>query len=239
MAPAMTDERADRRDELAANLDAVHERVRTACTAAGRDPEGITTIVVTKTFPASDVRLLAGLGVTEVAEAREPEASEKVQQCRDLPVRWHCVGRVQRNKARAVAGWADVVHSVDSARLATALSRGAEYHGRGIDVLVQISLDGDPARGGASADDVPALADAVQDLPGLRLAGVMAVAPLGVDPRTAFGTLREIADRLRAGHPGADVVSAGMSADLEAALASGATHLRVGSAILGTRPPLQ
>lgn len=228
-----------RRAELAAGLAAVRARVEAACAAAGRSPADLTTVVVTKTFPASDVHLLAGLGVREVAEAREPEASAKVRDCAELPLRWHCVGRLQTNKARSVAGWAAVVHSVDSARLAAALSRGAAGHGRTVDVLVQVSLDGDPERGGAVAADVPQLADAVAGGASLRLAGVMAVAPLGADPVAAFSALADVAGRLRRDHPGADVISAGMSADLEAAVACGATHLRVGSAVLGSRPALQ
>lgn len=235
----MTAGAAQRADELSAGLDAVRARVLAACAAAGRDPTEVTTVVVTKTFPASDVRLLAGLGVREVGEAREPEASAKVARCRDLALRWHCVGRLQTNKARSVAAWADVVHSVDSTRLAVALARGAVAHSRQVDVLVQVSLDGDPARGGAVAGDVDEVAAAVAAGDGLRLAGVMAVAPLGADPGAAFSALRDVADRLRRGHPAALVVSAGMSADLEAAVAAGATLLRVGSAVLGLRPPLQ
>jgi hypothetical protein len=232
-------EPARREAELAANLAAVRARVAAACTAAGRSSGDVTTVVVTKTFPASDVRLLAGLGVAEVGEAREPEASQKVQECADLGLRWHCVGRLQTNKARSVAGWAAVVHSVDSRRLAAALSRGAAGHGRTVDVLVQVSLDGDPARGGVVVADVPGLADAVADGESLRLAGVMAVAPLGMDASAAFATLADVSTRVRRDHPGAGVVSAGMSADLEAAVACGATHLRVGSAVLGSRPALQ
>lgn len=225
-----------RRDELAAGLAAVRERVERACDRAGRDPAGVTVIVVTKTFPASDVRLLADLGVTDIGENRHQEAAAKVAECAGLPVRWHFVGQLQTNKAGAVAGYASVVHSVDRVRLVSALARGAEAAGRRVDCLVQVSLDDEPGRGGAAGSDVPAVADRIAGAPALRLAGVMAVAPLGADPSPAFERLAGVAAAVRRRHPGADWVSAGMSGDLEAAVAHGATHLRVGSAILGERP---
>lgn len=229
----------NRRDEIAAGLAAVRTRVEAACRLAGRDVAGVTTVVVTKTFPASDVALLAELGVREVGESRDAEASAKAAELADLPLRWHFVGRLQSNKVRSVAAYADVVHSVDRTKLVAGLSRGAADRGAVIDCLVQISLDGDPSRGGADPDDVPVLAARIADADGLRLAGVMAVAPQGVDPADAFTRLADAAARLRTEHPGAAVVSAGMSGDLEQALAAGATHLRVGSAVLGSRPPLQ
>lgn len=225
-----------RRDEIAAGLAAVAARVEAACADAGRDPAGVTVIVVTKTFPASDVRLLAGLGVKDVGENRHQEAVAKVAECSDVPVRWHFVGQLQSNKAAAVARYASVVHSVDRPRVVDALSRGAQAAGRHIDCLVQVSLDRSSGRGGAIGDDVLRVAERVAGAESLRLAGVMAVAPLGADPRPAFGRLETIADAIRTRFPGAEWVSAGMSGDLEAAIAHGATHLRVGSAILGTRP---
>ena len=199
----------------------------------------MTTVVVTKTFPASDVALLAQLGVREVGESKDSEAAAKAAELADLGLRWHFVGRLQSNKARSVAAYADVVHSLDRGKLVGGLSRGAVERDVVIDCLVQVSLDGDPSRGGALADDVPALAERVADAEGLRLAGVMAVAPQGVDPGEPFSRLAEAAARLRAGHPAATIVSAGMSGDLEAAIGAGATHLRVGSAVLGSRPPLE
>ena len=163
------------------------------------------------------------------------------------PSRWHFVGQLQRNKCRSVVGYADVVHSVDSVRLAEALADAAQrLRDRPLDVLVQVSIDGDPRRGGALAapDAEPGralsqVAAAVAARPALRLAGVMAVAPLDWQPADAFGRLAEIAAALRAEHPAATVVSAGMSEDLEAAIAYGATHVRVGSALLGKRPDLR
>jgi PLP dependent protein len=231
-----------RRAEIAANLDRVEARIAAACRAAGRDRAEITLVAVTKTFPADDVGHLAALGVREVGENRAADAAEKVAACREAgltDLTWHFVGQVQTNKAALVAGCCDVVHSVDRARLVTALDKGAGAAGRRLRVLVQVDLAGTDGRGGAAPADVPAIAAAVADAEHLDLAGVMAVAPLDEDPGQAFGRLAEVAEALRREHPGAVVVSAGMSGDLEAAVARGATHLRVGTALLGSRPPLR
>lgn len=223
--------------ELAANLAALEARISAACAAAGRDRSEITLIAVTKTWPASDAVLLRDLGVHDLGENRDAEAARKAA---DLSgVRWHFVGAVQSNKARSVASYANVVHSVDRPALVTALSAGAVRAARRVDALVQVSLDDDPARGGAAADAVPSLADAVGESAGLRLAGVMAVAPPDSDPAAAFDRLAEVAARVRASHPEARTISAGMSGDLEAAVRAGTTALRVGTALLGHRPPLQ
>lgn len=231
--------RADgaRAAELAANLAALEARIVAACAEVGRDRGDVTLIAVTKTWPASDAVLLRDLGVHDLGENRDAEAARKATEVSG--VRWHFVGAVQTNKARSVASYADVVHSVDRLGLVAALSAGAVRAGRRVDVLLQVSLDGDGARGGADPSAVPALADAVSEAGGLRLAGVMAVAPLGSDPGEAFDRLREVAALVRASHPDAQVISAGMSADLEAAVRSGTTALRVGTALLGHRPPLQ
>ncbi|MQY02314.1 YggS family pyridoxal phosphate-dependent enzyme [Actinomadura macrotermitis] len=225
----------ERRAELAANLADVRARIAAACAAAGRAPEEVTLIAVTKTFPASDVRLLAGLGLTQVAENRDQDARPKAEATADLPLTWHFVGQLQTNKARSVAGYADVVESVDRTRLVTALSDAAGRAGRTLTCLVQVALDDREGRGGAAPGEVPVLADAIAEAEGLRLGGVMAVAPLGGDPAEAFGRLAGIAARIRDSHPGATVVSAGMSGDLEQAVACGATHVRVGTALLGGR----
>lgn len=226
----------DRRQELAANLGAVRERIARACEAAGRHDE-VGLVVVTKYFPESDVRLLADLGVTDVGENRHQEAAAKAAACADLGLRWHFIGALQSNKAAAVASYADVVESVDRAKLVGPLDRGAAARGTVLDVLVQVSLDppGASGRAGAEPDDVPALADAIGEAPHLRLGGVMAVAPLGADPEPAFARLAQVAGAVQARHPGARTVSAGMSGDLEAAISHGATHVRVGSAVLGMR----
>ena len=227
----------DRRAQLAANLDEVRERIARAAAAAGRDPAEITLVAITKTYPASDVVLLAELGVTDVGENKDQEARAKAAEVRAAGAspRWHFVGQLQRNKARSVARYADVVESVDSARLASALDKAAqELRDSPLDVLVQVSLDGDPARGGAAAD-LPATVEAVAGAPGLRLCGVMAVAPAEWDPERAFARLAEIAQQVRADHPESTVVSAGMSGDLEAAILHGATHVRIGTSLLGMR----
>jgi pyridoxal phosphate enzyme (YggS family) len=223
-----------RSEELAANLAALEQRLETACAAAGRPREQVVLIAVTKTHPASDCTALRDLGLRDLGENRDQEARGKAAAVEG--VRWHFVGGLQTNKARSVASYADVVHSVDRLALVEALSSGAQRAERELEVLLQVSLDGDPRRGGAVPADLPALADATARAPGLRLGGLMAVAPLGTDPAGAFAGLAELAARLRADHPQAVAVSAGMSGDLEQAVQHGATHVRVGTALLGRRP---
>ncbi|MFF5178420.1 YggS family pyridoxal phosphate-dependent enzyme [Micromonospora sp. NPDC000316] len=239
--------RPDRRAELAAGLAQVRARIADACADAGRDRAEVTMIAVTKTYPADDVLALAGLGVTDMGENRDQEAAGKAAEVAAAGVspRWHFIGQLQRNKARSVVRYADVVHSVDSARLARALATAAADREKPLDALVQVSIDGDPARGGAlpgSADPgvgLEAVAEAVADAPALRLAGLMAVAPLGWQPERAFARLAEVAEAFRNVHPTATALSAGMSGDLEIAIRYGATHVRVGSALLGMRPTLR
>jgi pyridoxal phosphate enzyme (YggS family) len=230
-----------RREELTRRLQAVEERLARACTAAGRERAELTLIAVTKTFPADDVRLLAELGVRHVGENRDQEAAGKAAACSDLSLSWHFVGQLQRNKTRSVATYAAAVHSVDRARLVSALDRAADAAGHPHDALIQVDLDPhpEPGRGGALPADVATLADAVDAAGHLRLAGLMAVAPADVDPAPAFARLGELAAAVRRDHPEATWVSAGMSGDLETAVAAGATHVRVGGALLGSRPPLR
>jgi hypothetical protein len=226
-----------RRAELAANLGDVQARIARACAAAGRDPAELTMIAVTKTWPASDIRLLAGLGVTEVGENRDQEAAGKHAESADLGLRWHFVGQLQTNKCRSVARYADVVHSVDRPSLVTALDRAAETAGRVITVLIQVSLDevAEARRGGVRPAGVADLAAALTAAGSLELGGVMAVAPPSAAPAPAFARLAEIAALLQRDHPDATMISAGMTGDLEAAVATGATHLRIGTALLGGR----
>jgi hypothetical protein len=226
-----------RREELAQRLADVRRRMAKACEAAGRDVSELTLIAVTKTRPASDVRLLHDLGLADVGENRDSEAAPKAAQCADLDLTWHFVGQLQTNKTASVVRYASVVHSVDRPRLIGALGRAARGAGRVVECLVEVSLDGDPARGGAVADDVPALAEALAAEEGLTLGGVMAVAPLSMAPADAFTRLLASAAVVRAIRPGATVISAGMSGDLEAAVGAGATHLRIGTALLGDRGP--
>lgn len=243
-----------RLEELAANLDAVRARIRAACSAAGRDPAEVRLIAVTKTRPASDVRSLRELGVTDFGENRDAEAAAKAAACADLDLTWHFVGQLQTRKCRGVAGYADVIHSVDRLRLVRALGAAARRAGREPRCLVQVNLD-PPVPGAAGPEPGPAhrggvrpgaaleLAAELDREPGLALAGVMAVAPLpghgpGTDPAAAFAVLARTAARIRAGNPAATVISAGMSGDLEAAIGAGATHVRIGTALLGDRGPL-
>ncbi|MFE7933586.1 YggS family pyridoxal phosphate-dependent enzyme [Streptomyces sp. NPDC057456] len=236
----------DRKRELAANLAKVEERIAAACVTAGRERAEVTLIVVTKTYPASDVRLLSELGVRHVAENKDQDAAPKAAECAGLPLRWHFVGQLQTNKVRSVVGYADVVQSVDRARLVTALSKEAVRAGREVGCLLQVALDAGASergeRGGVAPGGVEELAALVAGSPGLRLDGLMTVAPLTGEyagrQREAFGRLMDLSTDLRRTHPAANMVSAGMSADLEEAVAAGATHVRVGTAVLGVRPRL-
>ncbi|MFI0985253.1 YggS family pyridoxal phosphate-dependent enzyme [Streptomyces exfoliatus] len=236
----------DRTSELADNLARVEARIAAACAAAGRPREEVTLIVVTKTYPASDVRILHGLGVRHVAENRDQDAAPKAAACADLDLTWHFVGQLQTNKVRSVVGYADVVQSVDRLKLVSSLSAAAEKEGRELGCLLQVALDAGSGergeRGGVAPDGIEELAVAVDAAPGLRLDGLMTVAPLAGPyagrQRAAFDRLMDLSTALRATRPAANMVSAGMSADLEEAVAAGATHVRVGTAVLGVRPKL-
>lgn len=230
-----------RHEQVAADLARVHGRIADACADSGRHAGEVTLVVVTKFFPAADVRILADLGVSDVGENRHQEAEAKAVECEDLALRWHFIGGLQSNKAAAVTGYADVVQSLDRRKLLGPLGRGAQQHDKTLDVLVQMSLDppGAVHRSGAPADDVLDLADGVAGTEGLRLRGLMAVAPLRADPAAAFDLVAAMHAELRAQHPEATWLSAGMSGDLEAAVKHGATHVRIGSAVLGSRPRVE
>ncbi len=225
---------------LAERLATVDGRIADAAREADRDPALITRIVVTKFHPASLVRELAELGVRDMAENRQQELSAKRAELADDPalhgVRWHFVGQAQTNKARQIRAAADAVHSVDRARLVTALDAAAPGAQGVLDVLLQVNLTDDPGRGGVAPAELEALAEQVAAASTLRLRGIMAVAPLDEAPRPAFARVRELSTRLRRIVPDADWISAGMTADFEDAIAEGATHLRIGSAITGNRP---
>lgn len=226
-----------RAGELEAALGSVTERIAGACRSVGRDPAEVTLVAVSKTFPASDVLLLHGLGVGDFGESYDKEAAAKALSLRDAGVtpRWHFVGGLQRNKARSVASYADVVHSLDSARVVDALAHAAARAGRTVTGLVQVRLDDDPGRSGVAPDEAERLAAHVASSEGVRLGGVMCVAPLGGDARRAFATLREVSERLRRDHPGATTISAGMTGDLADAIAEGSNCVRVGTALFGSR----
>lgn len=219
-------------DGLAERLASVQERVADAARAAGRSPAELTTIVVTKFHPSSLVRELVSLGVGDVGENRAQEAAMKASETADLAVRWHFIGQLQTNKAKQVRRFASAVHSIDRSALVDALGGGDGV----LDCFVQLNLTDDPARGGIDREGLVPLAERVLQTPGLRLRGVMAVAPIGEEPRRAFARVREASDALRRIAPDADAISAGMSGDFEDAIAEGATHLRLGTAITGKRP---
>jgi PLP dependent protein len=237
---------AARRGELAAALARIRERITDACVAADRDPGQVRLLPVTKTFPAHDVALLGDLGLLDIAEARDTEAVAKMAEVIALRpavgMRWHMVGRLQRNKSRSVGRWAVQVQSVDSSRLVESLDRAvraardAGHRDTMLGVLLQASVDGDPARGGCPLPELDALADRVAAASHLRLEGLMGIAPLGADPEAAFAELAAAAQRLRRSHPAAVDLSAGMSGDFEQAIAYGSTCVRVGTALLGNRP---
>jgi pyridoxal phosphate enzyme (YggS family) len=246
----------DRLADLATGLARVRTRIADACADAGRDRGEVTLVAVTKTYPASDVLRLAELGVRDIGENRDQEAAAKAAEvaAAGVDVRWHFVGQLQRNKVRSVVRYADLVHSVDGVRLAAALAQAAARHREApLSVLVQVSIDGDPERGGTVAAAPPGtgapgvdadrqldrVAEAVASAGSLRLRGVMAVAPLDWEPERAYGRLADVSAALRTRYPQASLVSAGMSADLEPAIAFGATHVRIGSALLGNRATLR
>jgi pyridoxal phosphate enzyme (YggS family) len=239
-----------RRGEIAAGLAAARARIAAAEASGGRAAGSVALVVVTKTFPAEDVAVLHELGVNHVGENRDQEAAPKAALLAGLAGQagqagqagpglvWHFIGQLQSNKVRSVVRYADVVESVDRPKLAAALGRAAADAGKVVECLIQVGLDDRPGRGGAEPDQVPALADAVAQTEGLRLGGVMAVAPLDGDADVAFARLAQVAALLQMDHPAATTISAGMSGDLEAAVRHGATQVRLGSAVLGYRPPV-
>ncbi len=239
MCPTSSSDAGDsRRAELAARLAEVRQRIEKACVTAGRDVTEVTLIAVTKTYPVQDVRLLHELGVRDFGENRDQEGAQKSAGVVSLTdIAWHFIGQLQTRKAGSVARYAHFVHSVDRARLASHLGTAARAAGRELTCLVQVSIDGDPERGGVPAAGVAAVAEAIEAEPGLVLGGVMAIAPIGMDPVAAYAALRVSAGTVRAIRPAARIISAGMSGDLEEAVAAGATHLRIGTALLGDRKP--
>lgn len=246
----------ERRHALQQSLDLVRTRITSATVAAARDEEP-QLIVVTKFHPAADVELLAELGVVEVGENRDQEAAAKAAEvaAAGIELNWHFIGQLQSNKAKSVAGYAYAVHSVDRLALVSALSKAVcsalstERRTDPLGCFIQVDLDEaavaeqrarqGSSRGGAAPDDVLEIAQAIVAAEGLDLLGVMAVAPLGADPGEAFARLAQISAAVVHEYPQATAISAGMSGDLEAAIVHGATHLRVGSDVLGPRPALR
>ena len=226
-----------RLDELSLNWTQTTAQVKSACLAANRNFSEVTIIAVTKTWPAADVDLLAHLGVTNVGENRDQEAAAKKLEVQASNLTWHAIGQVQTNKAKSIVQWADAVHSVDRIELVHALAKVMPTRNRPLDVFIQINLDPDvrQERGGLRDGDVLELAEQICAIPGLNLMGVMGVAPVNEDAAQAFAALERSSLQLRQHMPAAQYISAGMSADYEIALKYGATHLRLGSVILGHR----
>jgi pyridoxal phosphate enzyme (YggS family) len=219
-----------RKDEIAQNLQEVKERIQSAANSVNRDPNEIQLIVVTKTFPISDIEILCDLGELNFGENRDQEAGPKAQ---TIPATWHFQGQIQSNKIKSICEWADVIHSISSEKEILKFAQSARKH----QVFLQVSLDGQVGRGGASPADLAQLADLVNESNNLELLGLMAVAPLGVEPMKAFADLAQINQGFAGQFPNSKFLSAGMSGDFEAAIKNGATHIRVGSSILGSRSP--
>ena len=221
---------SDRRAEIAHNLQEVKERINGAAKSVNRDPDEIELIVVTKTFPISDIEILRDLGELNFGENRDQEAGPKAQ---TIPATWHFQGQIQSNKIKSICEWADVIHSISSEKEILKFAQSPRKH----QVFLQVSLDGQVGRGGASPADLAQLAGLVNESNNLDLLGLMAVAPLGVEPMKAFADLAQINQGFAGQFPNSKFLSAGMSGDFEAAIKNGATHIRVGSSILGSRSP--
>lgn len=237
----------DRKSEISANIERVEAQIARALVASGRNRSEITLIAVTKNFPSSDIEILYELGIREFGENRDQEARTKVQEVgqrlgdRRNEVRWHFQGQLQRNKLASISSWADMVHSVDDLKYLKGLSQGAVQRGRQIQALIQICLDQTPSpgRGGTDFQEALEVISAYEgsrsELSGIALVGVMGVAPLDLPPAEAFSRLAQIFGELQVAYPSLQILSAGMSGDFSEAIIAGATHLRIGSSILGSR----
>ena len=223
---------------LAERLSSVRQKISQALTSHGRDADDATLIVVTKFHPADLVRALVACGVNDVGENKHQEAAAKHAECEELNINWHFIGQLQSNKAAAVRRYAQAVHSVDRPSVVAALERAGENEPEtgALECFLQINLTDDPARGGVAWADIPTMAELMLDARTLTFSGVMAVAPLDVDPREAFERVARASELVRSIAPEAQAISAGMSHDFEAAIEFGATHLRIGSQITGKRP---
>jgi pyridoxal phosphate enzyme (YggS family) len=233
-----------RQEELSRRWQQLSARVARAAAAAGRSPQELTVVAVTKTWPASDIADLHSLGVLDIGENRAQELASKlaalekhdtIEKVGLGDIRWHFIGQLQRNKVGLIGRHCTALHTLDRTSLVAPLSRAATAADHPLDVFIQLSLDGDPQRGGVTEEGIDAIADAVAAAPRLRLVGLMAVPPLGAAARPAFARLRLVSERVQRSHPDAWALSAGMSGDLEDAVREGATHLRVGTDLLGSR----
>jgi len=226
-----------RKDQILSNLESVKEKISAAAQAAGRAPNEITLIAVTKTFPVSDLEILHELGVRNFGENRDQEAAPKVGV---LPadITWHFQGGIQSNKLKSISNWASVIHSVDKFKYAQMISQFSV--GKTKEIFIQVSLDTLPqSREGVDPADLMQLAEQIMSLPNLQVKGLMAVAPLDQPTEQAFVRLQQIQQRFIQLYPAASSLSSGMSGDYELAISLGATHVRIGSSILGNRSPIK
>ena len=223
-------------DEISGNLEKVKEQIKLAAASASRLFEDITLVVVTKTFPVSDIEILYSLGIRDFGENRDQEASEKVGLL-PMDVRWHFQGQIQSNKLKSITSWASYIHSVDQLKYAQMIS---DYSaGNEKPIFMQVSLDKPPqSRSGVNPSELLELAGAISELPGIRLQGLMAVAPVNSPAEQAFAELEDIRSDFLSTFPDAKSLSIGMSGDYQIAIKYGATHIRIGSSILGIRSPI-
>jgi len=229
-----------RLEEITENVSKVTNQIHEACKKVNRDPGEITLIAVTKTYPSSDVEILATLGIKDVGENKDQEASLKFEQVKSQ-LNWHFVGQLQSNKVKSVVSYANLIHSLDRLSLVKEIQKQAQKINKIQSVLIQIDLDesgDDENRGGVSVADLNSLATQISQSSNLELKGLMSVAPLNSKPEIAFDRLRDIQSQFLRQFPNAQILSAGMSEDFEVAIAYGATHLRIGSGLLGERPQI-
>jgi pyridoxal phosphate enzyme (YggS family) len=222
-----------------ANLADLRGQVASACTAAGRDPESVTILPVTKTHPVEAALHAVRAGLPAVGENRVQEALPKIEAARGVGVRWELIGHLQTNKAKLAARAFDRIQSVDSPKLLDVLDRAAAEEGRVLRVLLQVNAGADPAKSGASVDEAARLLDQATAKTNLRVEGFMTIAPMSDDPavaRRTFAALREIRDRLASPALSLSELSMGMTSDLAEAIAEGSTMIRVGTALFGSRP---
>ncbi|HEK1689977.1 hypothetical protein PpSQ1_08970 [Pseudomonas putida] len=220
---------------IADNLCALAARIDSAAKAAGRDPASLQLLAVSKTKPASAIRELHAAGVCDVGENYLQEALAKQEDLRDLPLIWHFIGPIQSNKTKAIAEHFDWVHSVDRLKIAQRLSEQRPPDLPPLNICLQVNVSGEDSKSGCAPEDLPALANAVAALPNLRLRGLMAIPEPSEDraeQEAAFASLRQLQEDLNLG---LDTLSMGMSHDLEAAIAQGATWVRIGTALFGAR----
>ena len=217
---------------IAQRLAQVQSSIAAAAGTSGRDPKQITTIVVTKFHPISTIRELHDLGITDFGENRDQEASLKAEELNELALHWHFIGQLQSNKAKNVVTYATAIHSLDRLSLVDALAKT----GHQVDAFIELNLTDDPGRGGVQPAELERFAQATLAAETIRILGVMAVAPLGADPRATFARVRNESDKLRRVSPESTALSMGMSGDYVEAILEGATHLRIGTAITGNRP---